>query len=259
MKYIIFAFLLIIPIFCKAQTDTPELVTDRPDQTESSSLVPVKSLQIETGFIMENDVIDYSRQNSVTYNTTLLRYGLLKNFELRLGLDYLKNKEEIKNLDSLNISSGLSPLYTGFKIKVTDENGWIPEIALLGGLALPFTAQKELKPSYPAINMRFAFAHTLSNKFSLGYNIGAEWDGESAIPGYFYSISLGAGLTSKLGMFIESYGLIHEKSDAEHLIDAGFTLLLLTNLQLDISGGLGINDKPIDNFISIGMSFRLPE
>ena len=258
MKILIPFILLLLTFTVKAQEAIPELITDRPDQTESSTLVPFKSLQIETGFVMENDKSDFSKKTSFAYNTTLLRYGLFKNMELRLGLEYLGEKIEIKNPNTLNSYRGLSPLYIGFKTKIAEENGWMPEIAFLGAMILPFTADKAFKPSHPAADMRFSFAHTLSDRFSLGYNIGAEWDGESANPSYFYSISLGIKIIDKLGMFIESYGLLHKGSNNEHIADMGFTYLILPNLQLDISGGIGLNDEAIDNFISAGLSIRLP-
>ncbi len=34
-----------------AQEEVPELITDRPDQTESSAVMPFKSLQTESGFL----------------------------------------------------------------------------------------------------------------------------------------------------------------------------------------------------------------
>jgi len=108
-------------------------------------------------------------------------------------------------------------------------------------------------------NMRLAFAHTLSERFSLGYNLGAEWSGNTAVPEYFYSLALGIGLADALGMFVESYGTVPEKGADAHLLDAGFTYLVLPNFQLDISGGLGLNDAALDNFISFGLTYRLPE
>lgn len=245
--------------FIYAQNEVPELITDRPDQTESSAVVPHKSLQIETGFVLESDETNLIEQKSFAYNTTLLRYGLLENFELRLGLEFLGEEVSIKNTDSTNTFSGLSPVYTGFKIEIADEEGWKPEIAFLGGLVLPFTANDDFKPEYSAANIRFSFAHSLSDKLSLGYNLGAEWNGETAVPGYFYSIALGIGLTDKLGMFAEGFGLIPEEGDSEHLFDTGFTYLVLPNFQLDLSGGIGINDIAIDNFYSIGLTYRLPK
>ena len=138
------------------------------------------------------------------------------------------------------------------------ENQWKPEIAFLGGIVLPFTAKESFKPDHLAPNMRLAFAHTLSERVSLGYNLGVEWDGESANPSYFYSASLGAALNEKTGFFIESYGWLTSEPKAAHLLDAGLTYLLLPNFQFDVSGGIGIQNS-IDNFISLGITCRLPD
>jgi hypothetical protein len=258
MRNLLILFLISFSLIAKAQDEIPELITDRPDQTESSSVVPHKSLQIETGFLLENNKTDFTKQKSFAYNTTLLRYGLIENFELRLGMEYLRDKVSIKNTDTTNTFSGLSPIHTGFKLKIANEDGWKPEIAFLGGLTLPFTADENYKTDYSAANIRFSFAHTLSNKFSIGYNLGAEWDGQTAVPGYFYSIAVGIGLTDKLGMFVEGFGLLPEEGDSEHLFDAGFTYLVLPNFQLDVSGGFGLNDNAMDNFLSFGLTYRLP-
>lgn len=156
----------------KARDEVPELIAARPDQTISSVVVPHKSLQIEAGFVMENSESDFTSQQSFAYYSTLFRYGLLEDFELRLGLEYLGDKVEIKNTDTATTLSGLSPMCTGFKVEIADEDGWKPETAFLGGPVLPFTAYKSFKPEYTAADIRFAFSHTLSDKFSLGYNLG---------------------------------------------------------------------------------------
>ena len=241
-----------------AQGDTPELITDRPDQTESASIVPRNSLQVETGFLFENDANDLFSTQAITYNTTLLRFGLLENVELRAGLDYSSETISLNGNSFLTTyNAGLSPLYAGFKLKVTDESGWRPRIAFLGGIVFPFTAGENIRPDHSAATMRFAFAHTLSDRFSIGYNLGAEWNGESTVPGYFYSAALGIGILDKLGGFVETYGLIPEDGQAEHLLDAGFTYLVLPLLQLDISGGIGISNAAIANFVSFGLSFMI--
>jgi hypothetical protein len=114
MRVFLIFFLIAFSLIVKAQYETIELITDRPDQTESSAAVPHKSLQIETGFVMENNETEFIEQKSFAYNTTLLRYGLLENFELRLGLEYLGEEVFIKNTDTTNTYSGLSPIYAGF-------------------------------------------------------------------------------------------------------------------------------------------------
>jgi hypothetical protein len=253
----IFLYIIMTNLLVKAQDEVPDLITDRPDQTESSAVVPHKSLQLETGFIMENNENDLIRQKSFAYNTTLLRYGLLDNFELRFGLEYLGEEIKIKNTETTSTISGLSPAYAGFKVKIAEEDGWKPEMAFLGALILPFTAHDGFKSEYTAADIYFAFAHTLSDRFSLGYNLGAGWDGNTPIPSYFYSVSLGAGITEKLGIFIESYGHMHGDGEAEHLMDSGLTFLLFPNFQLDLSGGIGLQNS-IDSFISFGLTLRLP-
>lgn len=249
-------FFTVTALTVQAQQETLKLVTDRPDQTESSAVVPFKSFQFETGFIMENNETDLLEQQSFAYNTTLLRYGVLKNFELRLGFEYLGEKTKTKNTGSTQTLSGAGPLFTGFKVKIAEEAGWVPEMAFLGALVLPITSNDDFMPQYTASSMRFAFSHTLSERLSLGYNLGAEWDGESAAPGYYYSVALGIGITDKLGMFVESYGTLKDGGNSENLLDAGFTYLISPNLQLDASGGIGINEKATDNFVSLGLSYR---
>jgi hypothetical protein len=241
-----------------SQSEVPELVTDRPDQTESSGVVPLRTLQIETGLVMTVDRNDQTQFRRFTYNSTLLRYGLLENFELRAGLEYLSEKEKMLENGDQSALTGFSPIYLGFKTRITEERGWIPEIAFLGGLSLSFTAKKEFRALHPAAIMRFAFTHTLTDRFSFGYNLGAEWEGESG-PGYFYSAVLGIGLTETLGMFVEPFGILATENVNEHLLDAGLTWLVLPNLQLDLSGGVGLNEAASDYFISVGLSYRIPE
>ncbi len=242
----------------KAQENATEMVTDRPDQTESSIVVPLKSLQIESGFVYAMDENTLTREKNISYNTTLMRYGLLENMELRLGIEYAGEETLDKNMETKTSSNGFCPLYTGIKIQVAHERGLLPEVAFLAGLELPFTAHKTFKTSHTAANMRFSLSHTLSERFSLGYNLGAEWDGDTPVPSYFYSVALGLSITGKAGAFIEFFGLVPEKGNSTHLIDGGITFLINPNLQLDASGGLGLNEEALDYFISFGISCRLP-
>jgi hypothetical protein len=258
MKTLFSTLFLFFAVALYAQQQVPDLVTDRPNQTESAAIVPKHFLQIETGFILENDENEISRNKSFNYNTTLLRYGLWDNFELRLSAAFLGENISKKNSDFSQNTAGFSPLHAGFKVKVVEEKGLRPDIAFLGGLELPFTAGSDYKPSYTAATMRFAFSNTLSERLSLGYNLGVAWDGETAIPDYFYSVSLGIGFLKNLGMFVESFGTIPEAGTAQHQIDAGFTYLLTPNFQVDVSGGIGLNEAAPDNFISFGLSYRIP-
>jgi hypothetical protein len=145
MKRFLFFILSITVFYAHAQENTPDLITDRPDQTESASVVPLRSLQIETGFIFESDNALDRKLTTYDFNSTLLRYGLLERLELRLGLAFLSERSKNNDTGISETVKGLSPLYTGFKILVVEEKGCIPQIAFLGGLILPFTARKNSK------------------------------------------------------------------------------------------------------------------
>ncbi len=258
-NYLVLLTALLISFSAGAQDKIPELITDRPDQTESAAIVPLRSLQIETGFLMQKDETELALERLFAFNTTLLRYGLLKRLELRIGLDLLSERLEIKYTDIKDRITGTGPLILQFKYMIAEEVGWIPDIAFIGGAALPYTAKEFFRTSGVAPAFRFAFSHTLSDRVALGSNLGAEWDGETSVPGFYYSVALNIAGTEKLGLFTEFYGLLREPGRRAHLFDAGCTYLVLHNFQLDISGGIGLNKTAFDSFVSFGMSYRIPQ
>ena len=62
-----------------AQTTKPEIVTDRPDQTEAPSLVPTGGIQVELGTVIENDAVENTKVTNYTYATALIKYGINEN------------------------------------------------------------------------------------------------------------------------------------------------------------------------------------
>jgi len=262
MKKIITLFIIIIGSvgFANAQNNIKqELVTDRPDQTESAFTVPKGFLQIETGILSETDETDVVKEKINALNTTLFRFGLLDNWELRFGYEYLDYTYTDKLTSSEISFNGSGPLVIGTKILIAEEDGYIPQLAFLGHLTLPGTGKDEFETNYLAPDFRFALEYTISEQISFGANIGTEWDSSHPRSNNFYSFVLGIGILENLGMFLESYGYIIEKSDPDHRVDFGITYSILDNLQLDASAGLGINDLAPDSFISAGLSYRLPE
>ncbi len=178
-KIITFVFTLILPTVLISQEIeySAALITDRPDATESANTVPHKSLQVETGIYYVSFEENNHKFENIGYNTTLLRYGLLENFEIRLGWNFEENKTTIAGQQANISTTGFSPLLLGMKVAIAEEKGWLPNIGLLGHLYLPFTAAKEYRPETTGVDFRFAFGHSLGEKSSLSYNLGAEWGG----------------------------------------------------------------------------------
>ncbi len=244
-------------IYSQEQNNPGTLITDRPDATESPSVIPRGYLQIETGALYEDAGEDAFKQHTTTFNTTLLRYGVLENLELRIGWDFSEIKTDINGVTQENIASGLSPLLLGAKININKEKGWIPEMGLLTHVYLPFSASTDFRPETTGVDFRFSFAHTLSEKSSLSYNLGAAWGDDSPEAAYIYTVSYGYSITDTLGVYAELYGDLPEDSKANHLWDAGLTYVLNDSVQLDATIGSGITDGQ-NLLLSAGISVRLP-
>jgi hypothetical protein len=235
-----------------------DLITDRPDQTESPSLVSKGSIQIETGFFYENSENQNINEKSYGYNTSLLRYGLLDNLELRMGFDYLETKTELNNLEFGSRDAGFNPLLVGVKVGITKEKGLLAEIGLLGHLHLPFSVSKEVRPETTGVDFRFSFNHTLTENSSISYNLGAQWGEDSPEASYLYTLVYGYDLNEKFGLYLEVYGDLPEDDRSDHFWDAGITYKPKNNIQLDALIGTGIDNSQKLMFGG-GISFRLPK
>ena len=229
----------------------PELVTDRPDQTESAAVVPRGRLQVETGYL-------FARGDGIASHTapgTLVRIGLGGRTELRLGHAGMIGGEGRR-------AAGDSEL--GAKVNLIPlAEGWRPQLALLGGLSLP-TGDRGYSSDSADPSFLFAFAHELLPRLSLGYNAGAVWESSAERPDrdafIVYSLVFGVSLTDRLGMFIELFGdrQVTGVTATSASVDGGFTLLLDDLVQLDLSIGRRLRGPADDMFVGAGLSFRVP-
>jgi len=247
MKKFVVLFLFSLPLLSLAQNQDP-IQTDRPDQTETPAIVPKGMFQVETGFTLQKNDAD-SKTN--TLPSILWKYGVNENFELRLITEFALEKN-----DSTTIS-GVTPVLIGCKIKISEEKGIIPKTSFIGHISLPNMASTVFKADAMAPEFRFTFQHTLSEKVSLGYNLGAEWDGLTAEPTFIYTLTTGYAISNKMGSYIEIFGFAPQKESASHNLDGGLTYLINSNFMLDLSAGVGITDNAPDHYIAFGFSFRI--
>ncbi len=256
-KLSILLFLILWPMFLAAQEDErPDLITDRPDLTESAAIVPKKTLQIETGFVFEGDKSGGVQEDNFSLFTTLLRYGVNEYFELRMGTSL--NMNTIKSGGESTSIFGVSSVDVGMKIKMADGDGLKPQVALLANVIIPEPGKEEYSAEYLTPSMALAFSQDLSDRFSLGYNLGAVWNGVTAKPAAKYSVALAIGLAEKLGSFVEIYGYFPQDEQGINIFDFGLTYLIRPNLQVDASAGFGLSEVSPDYFVNAGISWRIP-
>lgn len=242
----------------KSTTDSSldPLITDRPDATEASSTVGKGVFQIETGGLYESFEENNTQSEAYTYNTTLLRYGLLENLELRVGWDFVEGIAKINGNRLDDVTSGFSPLLLGVKIDIAEEDNGMPEIAFIGHVFPLFSASSDYRPETTGVDFRFSFSHTLNEKSSIAYNLGAQWGNDSPEAAAIYTVAYGYSFTDKFGMYVELYGDLPEDNSANHYWDAGMTYLVSNNLQLDTYIGTSITDGQ-DLLLGLGASFRI--
>lgn len=247
MKKILLLFCVLNCYFIEAQTSEP-IEADRPDQTETPAIVPKGMFQMETGFTYQKENSNYK---TFSLPSVLWKYGVNENFELRLitEFNYERFNEETQ--------SGFSSVLVGFKTKLADEKGIIPKTSFIAHISLPNAASTKYKTDYFAPQFRFTMQHTLSENFTLSYNLGSEWDGFSAEPTFIYTLTTGYSISEKLGSYLEIFGFAPQNDKANHILDGGITYLINNNFMLDLSSGIGLTENAPEHYFSVGFSFRI--
>jgi hypothetical protein len=247
---------LAVPAF--AQDDAPEMITDRPDVTESSQTVPRYHFQLEAGVFFGFDKVVANRievdQSNFDLLNMLLRIGLADWAELRLGTLYtFKTVEAVGESEE---TDGVNGLVIGTKLHLFGEKGIRPDAGLILDLALP-VGREELTGKKANPGFIFAASHTLHEKIGFSYNLGGRWDAERNFI-FKYSGSFGFGVAKSLGLFAEFFGNASDAFDSMVSVDGGIAWQYRPNFQLDISGGAALTEEGDDWFANAGLSFRLP-
>ena len=97
--------------------------------------------------------------------------------------------------------------------------------------------------------------------FNIGYDVGAEWDGVTAIPATFLALCLGFNITDNFGAFLESYNYFTKysmkKTEVECNLDFGFTYTVHPRVQLDLYGMFNCQDPKASNGIGLGVAWLI--
>ena len=241
-KHLLFIILTGLGLNLSAQ-----MITDRPDQTESSSTIPRGSFQVEAGLLFGD--LNNKAQRLYLLPTTLFRYGLTRGIELRLGENLVNYNSE----SSLENRFGFSDLEFGAKFQILRREDINTEIAFISHAVFPTGSEGLSTDKYGTIN-KLALSHELNSFLGLGYNVGYNNFGYGK--GMFtYSMALGAGFNEKFGAYLEFYGESSELTGFLVNFDSGITYLVQDRLQLDFSFALGLNHRM--NYFALGCSWNI--
>lgn len=143
--------------------EIPQIDTDRPDQTETTGIVPRGYFQMENGFTFVKSDQDISQ---TLLPTSLWKIGLNDKTELRM----ITEPQLIRNDQSSTF--GMPPVKFGFKSRLIDGKGLLPTISFIGHLSVPDLATSEFKGRNYTPDFRFTLSNELTPKLSVGYNLG---------------------------------------------------------------------------------------
>ena len=243
MRVVIIIGILTMVSFCKKANG--QIVTDRPDQTESSSVVYQGSLQLESGVLIGYEGENQEGTRQISLPTNLFRYGITRWLELRIFNQF----EMLKMGDRKD--EGISDMEIGTKIQLIKSENRIIEMAFLSHLIVPTGSNNLTSDVYGSSN-KLCLSHEINNNVGIGYNVGYNYFGDEN-GDFTYSVALGIGVNGKVAIYVEPYGEIINMNDFISNFDTGFTYLVKNNLQFDFSFGTGINRTM--NYLALGCSW----
>jgi hypothetical protein len=230
-----------------------ELVTDRPDFTESSEIAPQGWVQWESGFSW------YRRgtTNSALLGAPLLRIGLMKRLELRLSTDgYLKDRD-----DSLVDRGGRADAAVGFKYKFVDESRFFPAVSLIHSISIPNGHQDFSSRHHdPLSKITWSKGMPLGFEASGNFNfvnfsdeIGT-WNQKSV------TLSVGHGFGERFGGYWEVYSFDHDERGGRRMsiFQTGLTMAAGKHSQFDVSVGTRMSQSGPNTMIAFGWATRAP-
>lgn len=250
-----------------AAQGVPDLVTDRPDQTESAEVVPVSTLQVEAGALYLRDDSGGERLELLEGPGTLVRWGLAPRWELRFGwAGWIES--QVERAGVRDESSGVGDPELGAKLELAAlDRGHPLDLALLAHVTLPAGDEEVASPRADP-SLRLLGAHALTERIGLGWNAG--WEAASfedaagdvhTLGRFVYTAALGFDLAPRWGAFVELFGDLpaSDPAPAAHSFDGGVTFLVTPTLQLDLAAGVGLDGDAPDRFVGLGLSLRVPQ
>ena len=227
-----------------------EFTADRPGASTGPAVVGHKVIQLEQGVQYDGD----GGAGIFTFSNTLLRYGLFPNMELRLSGDGFICQNTNGGVEQwFPAFSGLS---VGTKIKCFDGVGAIPAVSVLADFSIPNTATKGYEVDNLTPSLYLLFENPVNDWLSIGYNVGAEWDGTLPTPTTFAALCLGFSATDNLGCFVESYNYFNKLGSA-YCMDFGLNWQVSRKVQLDIAANIDLTNPSQCWAISCGVTWQI--
>jgi Putative MetA-pathway of phenol degradation len=232
--------------------------TNRPSFTDTTGFVPSGHLQLEMGYtftLRDRDGVETRTHNGPE---VLFRVPLIED---RLELQFGTSGYVYSHFDDGTTSGsvdGFSDMTVGARLKVVDENGWVPrlclQLATTIGAGSDDISNQDVEPVFKVIwSYDLGQGWTMYGNFGVGY-LTAGSDRFTQGQG---GVCVGYTINDAWSVYGEYYmfGPNTKGSDAAHYADVGAAYLLTARIQLDARVGCGLNEEANNFFTGAGISF----
>jgi Putative MetA-pathway of phenol degradation len=252
--FVLFLFVVagILALQAKAQTcgsnaQSP-IVTDRPQITSSSVVVPCGSLQFENGFQETSN----GGQWSYDLPETAVRFGIASKTELRFVVpNYFFNDDSASGF-----ATGLGDLSLGFKQQFGPTRSGF-DLSLIPSLSLSTGASAISSHGYDP-TVQLPWSRSLTKNWTVAGMFSLMWPTETArrnLTGQS-SAYFDRHLTPPWDAYVEYSGAFPQRGGPQNVIDFGTAYKPSPHQQLDFHCGFGLSATTPDHSIGFGYSVR---
>ena len=232
---------------------------DRPHLPESSTAVGKGTIVLESGYTFTKKGSAFTSQS---YPEALLRIGMFADwFEFRLGQNFLNQEQTVAGVRTR--AEGAQDLYLGIKLALVEQQGLLPEIAVIPQMTVPTGSQAVTAGKVLAgLNVDCAW-EVVKERFSIELLIATNDVQDEA---HHTHVEIATGLTGvfaltrKLETFVE-WDAFYPVTAAEgagprHYAVGGFVYFITKDVEVDIRAGVGLNRRANDFLAGTGFAVR---
>ena len=227
---------------------SPEIVTDRPDITESSIVVPKASLQFENGLTWTSD----HGQTTLDLSETLVRFGVSDRTELRIVVpNYLAG------LSGPTAVSGFGDVAVGMKQQLGPLPGDF-DLSVIAAVSLPTGADRVSSHGFDPF-VKFPWSKDLKSGWSFGGMESLFWNTEDRrrnLTGES-TLYIEKQLTRPWDAFAEYGGDFPQWGGSREVAHFGTAYKITPKNQIDFHFGFGLSHSAPGRFFGVGYSFRI--
>jgi len=250
----VFAALIATSAMCQAQAPpacganaSSTISTDRPQITNTSTVVPCGSLQFENGFEQTGS----AGHQGFDAPETSVRFGIANKTELRLGLPNCLFHDNTGSA----IANGASDLLLGFKQQLGPTHGF--DVSLIPSVSLPVGANAISSHGYDP-SVQVPWSRSLTKMWTVAGQLSL-FDptsiGRRNVTGQA-SVYFDRALGSVWDAYVEYSGAFAQRGGPQHSVDFGAAYKISPHQQLDLHCNFGFASAIPSHAIGLGYSVR---